>query len=44
MGMGEPLLNYANVLDSIDRITAPDGLNMAPRRITRQHGRHCQDD
>ncbi len=34
MGMGEPLLNYANVLKSIDRITSPDGLNMAPRRIT----------
>ena len=34
MGMGEPLLNYRNVLRSIDRITAPDGLNMAPRRIT----------
>jgi 23S rRNA (adenine2503-C2)-methyltransferase len=34
MGMGEPLLNYANVLKSIDRITAPDGLNMSPQRIT----------
>lgn len=34
MGMGEPLLNYSNVLKSIDRITSPDGLNMAPRRIT----------
>lgn len=34
MGMGEPLLNYANVLKSIDRITAPDGLNMAAKRIT----------
>ena len=34
MGMGEPLLNYANVLKSIERITSPDGLNMAPRRIT----------
>ena len=34
MGMGEPLLNYANVVESIRRITAPDGLNMAPRRIT----------
>ncbi len=34
MGMGEPLLNYANVLASIERITAPDGLNMAPRRVT----------
>ncbi len=34
MGMGEPLLNYANVLKSIDRITAKDGLNMSPKRIT----------
>lgn len=34
MGMGEPLLNYANVLKSIEYITAPQGLNMAPRRIT----------
>ncbi|GAB3638895.1 23S rRNA (adenine(2503)-C(2))-methyltransferase RlmN [Hymenobacter arcticus] len=34
MGMGEPLLNYANVVESVRRITAPDGLNMAPRRIT----------
>jgi len=34
MGMGEPLLNYENVLASIDRITSPDGLNMASKRIT----------
>lgn len=34
MGMGEPLLNYANVMKSIDRITAEDGLNMASKRIT----------
>lgn len=34
MGMGEPLLNYANVMKSIERITAPDGLNMASKRIT----------
>jgi len=34
MGMGEPLLNYAEVLRAIDRITAEDGLNMASRRIT----------
>jgi len=34
MGMGEPLLNYKNVLRAIDRITAPDGLGMSPRRIT----------
>ena len=34
MGMGEPLLNYKNVLEGIDRITAEDGLNMSPKRIT----------
>jgi len=34
MGMGEPLLNYKNVLKAIDRITADDGLAMSPRRIT----------
>lgn len=34
MGMGEPLLNYANVLEGINRITAEDGLNMSPKRIT----------
>lgn len=34
MGMGEPLLNYKNVLDSIRIITSPEGLGMSPRRIT----------
>jgi 23S rRNA (adenine2503-C2)-methyltransferase len=34
MGMGEPLLNYKNVLKAIERICAPDGLAMSPRRIT----------
>lgn len=34
MGMGEPLLAYAPMLESIEKITAPEGLNMAPRRIT----------
>lgn len=34
MGMGEPLLNYKNVLRSIERITSPDGMGMSPRRIT----------
>lgn len=34
MGMGEPLLNYANVMDAIDKITSVEGLGMAPRRIT----------
>lgn len=34
MGMGEPLLNYANTLRSAERITAEDGLGMSARRIT----------
>ncbi|GAA3961642.1 23S rRNA (adenine(2503)-C(2))-methyltransferase RlmN [Mucilaginibacter dorajii] len=34
MGMGEPLLNYANMMKSVERITAEDGLNMAAKRIT----------
>jgi 23S rRNA (adenine2503-C2)-methyltransferase len=34
MGMGEPLLNYRNVLESVDKITSPEGLNMSPQRIT----------
>jgi 23S rRNA (adenine2503-C2)-methyltransferase len=34
MGMGEPLLNYNNMIKAIERITAEDGLGMSPRRIT----------
>ncbi|MCA0429849.1 MAG: 23S rRNA (adenine(2503)-C(2))-methyltransferase RlmN [Bacteroidetes bacterium] len=34
MGMGEPLLNYQEVLSSIDKITSPSGLGMSPKRIT----------
>ena len=34
MGMGEPLLNYKNVMRAIARISAEDGLAMSPRRIT----------
>jgi 23S rRNA (adenine2503-C2)-methyltransferase len=34
MGMGEPLLNYKNVMTSIEKITSPDGLGMSPQRIT----------
>jgi len=34
MGMGEPLLNYAIVLQAIDKITSNDGLGMSPKRIT----------
>jgi 23S rRNA (adenine2503-C2)-methyltransferase len=34
MGMGEPLLNYKQVLLAIDKITSPDALGMSARRIT----------
>jgi len=34
MGMGEPLLNYANMMKAIEKITSPEGLGMSPRRIT----------
>lgn len=34
MGMGEPLMNYNNVLKSVDKITSPEGLGMSPKRIT----------
>jgi len=34
MGMGEPLLNFKNVVYSIDRITSENGLGMSPKRIT----------
>ncbi len=34
MGMGEPLLNYRQVLRSAELITSPQGLGMAPRRLT----------
>jgi 23S rRNA (adenine2503-C2)-methyltransferase len=34
MGMGEPLLNYANVLLGIEHITSEGGLNMSPKRVT----------
>ena len=34
MGMGEPLLNYRNVLASVEKITSNDGLGMSPKRIT----------
>lgn len=34
MGMGEPLLNYNNVVKGIERITSEDGLAISPRRIT----------
>ena len=34
MGMGEPLLNYKNMLRSIELICSKDGLGMSPKRIT----------
>lgn len=34
MGMGEPLLNYKNVLRAIEKITSPHGMAMSPKRIT----------
>jgi 23S rRNA (adenine2503-C2)-methyltransferase len=34
MGMGEPLLNYKNVLRSVELITSEEGLGISPRRIT----------
>jgi 23S rRNA m(2)A-2503 methyltransferase (EC 2.1.1.-) len=34
MGMGEPLMNYNNVIMAIEKITSDEGLGMSPRRIT----------
>ena len=34
MGMGEPLLNYKNLIIGIEKITSKDGLGMSPKRIT----------
>ena len=34
MGMGEPLLNYNNLLESVELITTDKGLGVSPRRIT----------
>ncbi|MCB9245324.1 MAG: 23S rRNA (adenine(2503)-C(2))-methyltransferase RlmN [Flavobacteriales bacterium] len=34
MGMGEPLLNYSNVLKAMERISDPGSLGMSPQRIT----------
>ncbi|SJZ76277.1 23S rRNA (adenine(2503)-C(2))-methyltransferase RlmN [Sediminibacterium ginsengisoli] len=34
MGMGEPLLNYSNVMKAIEKISSEDGLFMSPKRIT----------
>ncbi|MDP1622961.1 MAG: 23S rRNA (adenine(2503)-C(2))-methyltransferase RlmN [Bacteroidales bacterium] len=34
MGMGEPFMNYDNMVGAIEKITSPDGLGMSPQRIT----------
>ena len=34
MGMGEPLLNYENLLKSIELVSSKTGLSMSPKRIT----------
>lgn len=34
MGMGEPLMNYNNVLQAVEKITSDEGLGMSPKRIT----------
>jgi 23S rRNA (adenine2503-C2)-methyltransferase len=34
MGMGEPLMNYNNVIKAIEKITTPEGLGMSAKRIT----------
>ena len=34
MGMGEPLMNYNNVLSAIKKLTSTEGLKMSPKRIT----------
>lgn len=34
MGMGEPLLNYGPVMESIRKIMSPEGMGMSSRRIT----------
>jgi 23S rRNA (adenine2503-C2)-methyltransferase len=34
MGMGEPLANYAAVVEAVRRIADPNGLGLSPRRVT----------
>lgn len=33
MGMGEPLMNYNNMMKAIEMIISPEGLGMSPKRI-----------
>lgn len=34
MGMGEPLLNYSQVMKAIEKINSPEGLGISAKRIT----------
>lgn len=34
MGMGEPLMNYKNVVKSVEKISSEEGLGISPKRIT----------
>ncbi len=34
MGMGEPLLNYKNMMRSVELISSPEGMGLSPKRIT----------
>jgi 23S rRNA (adenine2503-C2)-methyltransferase len=44
MGMGEPLLNYANVLQSIEHITSPEGIEYVAQTYHGFHCGYCQND
>jgi 23S rRNA (adenine2503-C2)-methyltransferase len=44
MGMGEPLLNYANVLQSIEHITSPEGLRNVAQTHYGFYSGYCQND
>jgi 23S rRNA (adenine2503-C2)-methyltransferase len=43
MGMGEPLMNYNNMMKAIEMITSSEGLGMSPKKLwfPRQE---CQND
>ncbi len=34
MGMGEPLMNYKNLVKAVEKISSPEGLGISPKRIT----------
>ena len=44
MGMGEPMMNYKNVVEAIHKITKPEGLGMSPRKNYRFYIRYSEDD